>query len=101
MDWSSCCAALGVRAAHSGPELRAAYKALALRHHPDNNRGTTGGVEASKLFQELQHAYSYLTDPAKRRAHFQALGQRDAVTEDDEFFYDGEVMSYFFGYSTS
>jgi curved DNA-binding protein CbpA len=90
MDWSTCCSLLGVRTAHTGQELRAAYKTLALRHHPDtDNKG-------GKLFQELQHAYSFLTDPAKRRAHHHALDAADPVAEGDDFFYDDEVMSYFF-----
>jgi curved DNA-binding protein CbpA len=88
-SWLECCLILGVDEHHSAEELRSAYKLLALRHHPDKQ---SGGKDATKQFQELQHAYSFLTDPAKRRQF-----EQEFEAEDDDFFYDEEVMSFFFG----
>jgi curved DNA-binding protein len=60
---------LGVDASASEDQIRQAYKRLAMQHHPDR-----GGDAAQ--FQEIQEAYSTLTDPAKRsqweqQKHFQ------------------------------
>lgn len=90
-SWLECCTILGVGENHSAEELRSAYKSQALRHHPDK-QGAAGGREATRQFQELQHAYSFLTDPVKRKEYEYAF-----EAEDDDFFYDEEVMNFFFG----
>lgn len=50
---------LGVDASASDDQIRQAYKKLAMQHHPDR-----GGNAAR--FQEIQEAYSTLTDSDKR-----------------------------------
>lgn len=50
---------LGVDASASDDQIRQAYKRLAMQHHPDR-----GGDQAR--FQEIQEAYSTLTDNDKR-----------------------------------
>ncbi len=56
---------LGVDKAANEKDIKNAYRAQALRLHPDKN---TGKEEESKLlFQEVSHAYSVLSDPAERR----------------------------------
>ena len=50
---------LGIQPNASEDEIRSAYKKLAMKHHPDR-----GGDQA--VFQELQEAYSTLTDSQKR-----------------------------------
>lgn len=61
---------LGVQPTASEDEIRSAYKKLAMRHHPDR-----GGDQAA--FQDVQEAYSTLTDPGKRQQWEQqrAFGQ--------------------------
>lgn len=51
---------LGVQPNASEDEIRSAYKKLAMKHHPDR-----GGDQAQ--FQDVQEAYSTLTDPEKRQ----------------------------------
>jgi curved DNA-binding protein CbpA len=46
---------LGVSAATSEAELRAAYRKLVQRHHPDHNEGSP---EAARRFEEVQEAYA-------------------------------------------
>jgi hypothetical protein len=48
-------ATLGVSAAATDAELRAAYRRLVQQHHPDHNGGST---ESARLFEEIQAAYS-------------------------------------------
>ena len=60
---------LGVQPNASEDEIRSAYKKLAMKHHPDR-----GGDQAQ--FQNIQEAYSTLTDPERRaqwehQRHFQ------------------------------
>lgn len=54
---------LGVAKTASQEEIRAAYKRLAVKTHPDK----TGGDD--KRFKEVASAYETLSDPQKRRAH--------------------------------
>ncbi len=46
---------LGVRPAASETELRAAYRKLVQRHHPDHNNGSP---ESAWRFEEVQEAYA-------------------------------------------
>ena len=50
---------LGLQAGANDDDVRQAYKRLAMQHHPDR------GGDAAK-FQEIQEAYSTLTDPQRR-----------------------------------
>ena len=54
---------LGVAKSATQEEIRAAYKKLAVKTHPDK----TGGDDTK--FKEVVHAYETLSDPEKRRAH--------------------------------
>lgn len=56
-------AILGIARSASGREIRTAYHALALRHHPDVTSSPDTGP-----FIEVQQAYDVLRDPASRRA---------------------------------
>jgi molecular chaperone DnaJ len=47
-------------------ELKAAFRKLAMKHHPDKNPGCN--VSEGK-FKELNEAYSVLSDPQKRAAY--------------------------------
>ncbi len=57
---------LGVERDASAAEVKAAYRRLAMKYHPDQNPGDT---VAEERFKEVKHAYEVLSDPAKRRAY--------------------------------
>jgi len=54
---------LGVAAGAPLEEIKAAYRRLALRYHPDRN---PDDPEAERNFKELAEAYEVLSDPEKR-----------------------------------
>jgi DnaJ-class molecular chaperone len=54
---------LGVRKTDSDAVIRAAYRKLAKRHHPDVNPGRP---EAAERFKEISAAYDLLSDKDKR-----------------------------------
>lgn len=49
-------------------DIKKAYRRLAFRYHPDQNRG---GIYGEERFREVKEAYDILSDPQKRR-HFDA-----------------------------
>jgi molecular chaperone DnaJ len=57
---------LGVNKKASQEELKAAYRKLAMKHHPDRN---PGDAEAEKKFKEASVAYDILKDEQKRAAY--------------------------------
>lgn len=59
---------LGVARNASEPELKKAYRRLAMKHHPDRNPGDKPSEEK---FKEAKEAYEVLTDPRKRAAYDQ------------------------------
>lgn len=58
-------AVLGVASDSEDVVIRAAYRALMLKYHPDTHTGT----DATKRATEINEAYSVLSDPAKRAAY--------------------------------
>ncbi len=61
---------LGVTSKASPTEIRAAYKQLAFKYHPDRNPGFP---EAEEIFKRVNEAYHVLSDPIKKinyDAHF-------------------------------
>ena len=57
---------LGVQRGCDDGALKAAFRKLAMEHHPDRNGGCE---EAAGRFKEINEAYSVLSDPQKRAAY--------------------------------
>lgn len=59
---------LGVDKSAGDAELKRAYRKLAMKYHPDRNKGNE---EAEKKFKEASEAYEVLRDPQKRQRYDQ------------------------------
>lgn len=57
---------LGVSTSASQDEIKAAYRKLAKKYHPDLNQGDEA---VARQFQEISTAYDLLGDPAKRKRY--------------------------------
>ncbi|KAL0326906.1 UNVERIFIED_CONTAM: DnaJsubfamily B member 8 [Sesamum angustifolium] len=87
-------AVLGVSTDASDEEIRRAYRKLAMRWHPDKwTRSPSLLGEAKQKFQQVQEAYSVLSDSRKRMLYDTGLYDRD--DEEDDGFADflQEMMS--------
>lgn len=59
---------LGVPRTADQKEIRAAYRKLAAKHHPDRN---PNDAEAEEKFKEVNEAYTVVADPEKRKFYDQ------------------------------
>jgi molecular chaperone DnaJ len=59
---------LGVKKSTTSDELKQAYRKLALKYHPDRNKGDE---QAAEHFKEATEAYDVLNDPQKRQIYDQ------------------------------
>jgi curved DNA-binding protein len=57
---------LGVPKDASGDQIKKAYRKLAMKHHPDRNKGDK---EAEEKFKQISEAYAVLSDKEKRRQY--------------------------------
>ncbi len=63
---------LGVSSTESDRGIRAAYRDLARRLHPD-----VAGEQATRSFQEVSEAYGVLSDPQRRREYNSTLSRAE------------------------
>lgn len=59
---------LGVAKSATPEELKAAYRKLAIKYHPDKNQGEK---DTSDKFKEINEAYSVLSNPEKKQLYDQ------------------------------
>lgn len=79
--------ALGVSVHSSVEEIRRAYRKLAMQWHPDRWTKTPSLLGKAKVkFQEIQEAYSVLSDERKRTLY--DAGLYDPEEEEEEGFSD-------------
>jgi curved DNA-binding protein len=57
---------LGVKKSASSEEIKKAYRKLALKYHPDRNKGDK---EAEEQFKKISEAYAVLSDKEKRQQY--------------------------------
>jgi len=57
---------LNIARSATGEEIKKAYRKLALKYHPDKNKGSK---EAEEKFKEVAEAYEALSDPQKREIY--------------------------------
>ncbi|KAI9099022.1 hypothetical protein K1719_024789 [Acacia pycnantha] len=84
---SSYYSILGIPRDASFSDVRTAYRNLALKWHPDRWAGNIAVIgEAKRRFQQIQEAYSVLSDQSKRLMY--DAGFYDPLEEEDEEFCD-------------
>ncbi|PJI07086.1 MULTISPECIES: molecular chaperone DnaJ [Clostridium] len=64
---------LGLKKDASDDEIKKAFRKLAIKYHPDKNRGNK---EAEEKFKEINEAYQVLSDP-KKKANYDRFGTAD------------------------
>ena len=70
MEYKDYYKTLGVERNASPEEIKKAFRKLALKHHPDRNKGNK---EAEEKFKDINEANEVLSDPQKR-ARYDQLG---------------------------
>ncbi len=70
-------------------EIKAAYRELAKRYHPDRN--PLNAAQAETKFKEMKEAYEVLSDPLKRREYDQSFAMGAALPLDIQD--PGEILN--------
>lgn len=66
MDYKDYYKVLGVSKTASQEEIKKSYRKLAVKYHPDKNKGDKASEDK---FKEISEAYNVLSDPEKRRQY--------------------------------
>jgi curved DNA-binding protein CbpA len=69
---------LGVARNATAGEIRAAYRTLGAKYHPDRHQGNPLEDLASQKMAEINRAYGVLSDPRLRRAYDEGKGRPGA-----------------------
>jgi molecular chaperone DnaJ len=96
---------LGVPKTASQSDIKAAYRKLALKYHPDRN---PDNKEAEEKFKEAAQAYEVLSDAEKRKRYdqlghssYESMGSGGAghqdMNMDDIFEHFGDIFGSIFG----
>lgn len=92
---------LGVGRDAGDADVKKAYRALAMKHHPDRN---PGDEKAEAAFKEASEAYQVLSDPEKRSAYdrfghdgLRGMGHQGFSNFEDIFSSFGDVFGDLFG----
>ena len=93
---------LGVKKDCSKSELRKAYHGIALKNHPDKNRGNK---EALEIFKKATEAYEILSNDEKRKSYNNFGTAEEGLTGlnhlniFEQLFGDNSLAKNFFGSS--
>ena len=87
---------LGIDKKASAPEIKKAYRKLALKYHPDK---TKGDKTLEKKFTKISEAYAVLSDP-KKKNQYDTYGSADfqqRFSQEDIFrnFDLGDILKEF------
>jgi len=95
---------LGVERNATSEEVKASYRKMALKYHPDRN---PGNKEAEEKFKEAAEAYEILSDPRKRGIYdryghegLRGNGFRGFSGFEDIFSSFGDIFEDVFGFDT-
>jgi curved DNA-binding protein len=87
---------LGVKKDSSTQDIKKAYRKLAMKYHPDRNKGDK---EAEEKFKKISEAYAVLSDSEKRKQYdtFGASGFQQRYSQEDIFrgFDLGDILKEF------
>ena len=91
---------LGVTKDASNDQIKKAYRKLALKYHPDKNKGSK---EAEEKFKTISEAYAVLSDKEKRQQYdmYGSAGFQQRYSQEDIFRGSnlGDILDYLSSFS--
>ncbi len=87
---------LGVKKDSSTQDIKKAYRKMAMKYHPDRNKGDK---ESEEKFKKISEAYAVLSDPEKRKQYdtYGDSGFQQRYSQEDIFrgFDLGDILKEF------